>query len=180
MDINPNDLNVSQYNPNDRAGGWSLNSKTGVRIIHKPSGLEASFDMDRSSHKNRVEAMRLLQIKVDAWDAAGRPAPAGFDAHPVPNPNKVDFAQMRKDMDNGVLLCRDGILKALDFGIELQKFADGRALRDRPSEAIKSHKHGVVEGGKTGPVDACAATSITDQDEGGKRVASIDTNAKEQ
>lgn len=247
MDIDPNDLNVSQYRSNPQEGGWSLNPQQGVRIIHKPSGCEASYDMDRSAHKNRVEAMRLLQIKVDAWGAAGRPAPAGSTPSyaPVPNPHKVDFAQMRRDMDDGMLKCRDGILKALDYGIELQKrfqpadistvaatpttgavvldrnaiiemcaaFLEAESLSRDPITskylddvagkmraelktikvgdhvvvnvkitpvAHESHKHGVVEGGKTGPVDSCAATSSTDPDEGGKRVASVDTDNKEQ
>ncbi len=194
MEINPSDLSVSRYDADRHAGGWTLNRKFGITVTHKPSGLSASSESDRSEHRNRAMAMEALQKLVDEWDAAGRPTDsnlrmtkAEWDAEaaqvhaaisyaPVPNPNKVDFAQMRKDMNNGVLLCRSGILNAIDFGIELQAknqttyLAQGDGYVSLVAEPVdpncKVH-------------DDCSATSIADPDEGGKRVASINTDAKE-
>lgn len=208
MDIDPNDLNVSTYNPDSHSGGWTLNPKRGVCIIHKPSGIEVRNDMDRSEHRNRAEAMSRLQRLVDDWDVAGRPPPAfagvAVGTNPVPNPNRVDFAQMRKDMDNGILLCRDGILKALDFGAALQArhqpvaekkpvmyLAQGNgyiSLVDKPVDSnckaydASAIPPGIVEGVIERAVDAgvCAAGRFADPDEGGKRVVEVDTDKKEQ
>lgn len=152
MDIDPKDLNISTYNPDPHSGGWSLNRNRGVHIIHKPSGMEAKSDMDRSVHRNRAEAMRLLQIKVDAWAEfpAAKSEVFGYLSRQVPNPHKIDFAQMRKDMDNGVMLCRLNILQAVIYGAELQ-------ARENP--VVQVFDASVIAEG---------------------RIASIDTDAKEQ
>lgn len=169
MDIDPKDIKVSYYNPNERAGGWSLTSKSGVLITHKPSGIEARSDMERSAHANRAVAMVTLQRKVNGWEALGRPAPSGYSEQaPIPNPHNVNFAQMRKDMDNGVMLCRLNILQAIDYGAALQarhrpavQIFDASALPDGLASKVISHavESGVISEG---------------------RIASIDTNAKEQ
>jgi RF-1 domain len=141
MEINPNDLNVSTFNPNDRAGGWTLNKDVGVCVIHKPSGLQARASMDRSQHRNRATAMATLQKLVDDWDEAGRPAlnlrltKAEWDAESaqvneaisvqIPNPHKIDLTMMRKNFSDGIINCKATLIQAFDYAIELEKRANG-------------------------------------------------------
>src|SRR3990172_853381 len=115
MDINPHHLVVSVHGISAQAEGWTLNPKRGVRITHKPSGIVVESNEERSEFQNRKLAMERLQIKVDEWDAAGRPAPAliggptSADALAmaiailaVPNPEKVDLERIKNDLENDV------------------------------------------------------------------------------
>ena len=79
IEIRDEDLKVDTYRSGG-AGGQHVNkTESAIRITHMPSGIVVSCQMERSQHKNRATAMKMLRSQL--YDREIRKRREAIDAH---------------------------------------------------------------------------------------------------
>ena len=64
VQINPADIEMSFFRASGPGGQKVNKTSSAVRLIHLPTGIEASCQESPSQHKNRAQAMRVLRARL--------------------------------------------------------------------------------------------------------------------
>ena len=74
IDIRPEDLERQTFRSGGPGGQHQNKTESGVRFIHKPTGMVAESRTERSQHKNADNAMKLLKARLYALEEQKRRA----------------------------------------------------------------------------------------------------------
>jgi peptide chain release factor 2 len=121
VDIDESDLRIDTYRASG-AGGQHVNkTDSAVRITHEPTGIVVACQQERSQHKNRSTAMKMLRAALYQRELAEREA-------------------ARQELEQGK--------SAIDFGSQIRSyvFQPYTMVNDHRTEVKITDVHGVMDG----------------------------------
>jgi peptide chain release factor 2 len=72
IEIKDDDLTVQTFSAGGPGGQHQNKTQSGVRLIHKPTGVRAESRTERSQHKNKDNALKLLKARLYAIEEQKR------------------------------------------------------------------------------------------------------------
>ena len=122
VEIRDEDLRVDTYRSGG-AGGQHVNkTDSAVRLTHLPTGLVVACQNERSQHKNKARAMKLLKAKI-------------YD---------LEMQKKREELDKIA-----GERKKIDFGSQIRSYVlqPYQLIKDTRTSAETGKVHEVLDGG---------------------------------